>query len=284
MGPKPDVDEALTTADGLVLHTERFEARGARRAVVVMVHGFSAHCGAFRHVALALAEAGFVVTAFDCRGHGLSQGQPGYVRRFRDYAYDLRVVLEHARRTAPELPVAIAAHSHGVTISLDYLLGGVGTCDALIAAAPYLALKMPVPFYKRMAAPVLGVIWPTLSMSNQIEPRLVAHTPEVWAEIRNDPLTRHVATPRWFNEVRAAQARLRASASQLKVATFMPVPGADDLVDPAAAVEFARAAGDVVELKVYDDLAHELYLDAPARDLVIADVVAWLRRRFGGTT
>jgi alpha-beta hydrolase superfamily lysophospholipase len=248
-----------------------------------MIHGFSAHCGAFRHVAGAFAEAGFVVTAFDCRGHGRSAGQPGYVRRFGDYAADLHVVLEHARRASPGLPVAVAAHSQGVTVTLDYLLGGTGTFDAFVAAAPYLALKMPVPLYKRMIAPVFDVLWPTLSMSNQIEPRLVARTPEVWEEIRKDPLVRHVATPRWFSEVQAAQARLRASADQLKVPSFMAVPGADQLVDPAAAVAFARDAGSVVELKMYADLAHELYLDAPERDLVIADVIAWLRGRFGGT-
>ena len=93
---------------------------------------------------------------------------------------------------------------------------------------------------------------------------------------------RHVATPRWFNEVRATQARLRASAARLKVPTFMPVAGADLLVDPAASVAFARAAGSIVELRVYDQLFHEIYFE-PERDSVIADVVGWLQGRFGGT-
>ena len=56
--PAPDVEETLTTRDGLRLHVERFAARGAPRAAVVMIHGFSAHCGAFRHVAAALAAGG----------------------------------------------------------------------------------------------------------------------------------------------------------------------------------------------------------------------------------
>jgi alpha-beta hydrolase superfamily lysophospholipase len=105
-----------------------------------------------------------------------------------------------------------------------------------------------------------------------------------------DPLVHHVATPRWFNEVRATQARLRASAAKLQVPTFMPVAGSDRLVDHEAAVAFARDAGPIVELKVYADLFHELYLE-PERDLVIADILAFLdrtldrtlERRFGGT-
>jgi len=279
----PDVEESLTTADGLRLHVERFASRGAARAAVVMVHGFSAHCGAFRHVARAFADEGFAVTAFDCRGHGRSEGRHGYVKRFADYGADLDLVLAHARRVSPGLPVAVAAHSHGVAVSLDYLQRGVGTFDALVAAAPYLALKMTVPFYKRVAAPVLATLWPTLAMSNQIEPEIVSRSPAVWEDIRKDPLVRHVATPRWFGEVQAAQARLRAAPQFLKVPTLMLVAGADRLVDPAAAVEFARGAGPIVELAMYDDLFHEIYLE-PERDRVIADVLRWLDGRFGGTS
>jgi alpha-beta hydrolase superfamily lysophospholipase len=280
--PAPDAEESLTTKDGLRLHVERFAARGPARAAVVMVHGFSAHCGAFRHVAAALAAGGFAVTAFDCRGHGRSEGRHGYVRRFTDYDDDLHLVLEAARARSPGLPLAVVAHSHGVTVTLDYLFRGVGTFDALVAAAPYLALKMPVALWKRVAARLVGAFWPTLAMSNQISPELVTRDPAVWEEIRNDPQVRHVATPRWFNEVRATQARLRASATLLKVPTLMPVAGADRLVDPAAEIEFARAAGSIVELHVYDDLFHEIYFE-PERDRVIADVVSWLQGRFGGT-
>jgi alpha-beta hydrolase superfamily lysophospholipase len=282
MGPAPDVEEVITAKDGLRLHCERFSAKGAPRAAVVMIHGFSAHCGAFRHVAGALAAGGFAVTAFDCRGHGRSEGRHGYVRRFTDFDDDLGLVLDSARAVSPGLPLAVVAHSHGVTVTLDYLFRGAGSFDALVAAAPYLELKMPVPLYKRAIAPILGVVWPTLAMANQIEPQIVARDPAVWEEIRNDPQVRHVATPRWFAEVRATQARLRASAALLKVPTFMPIAGADRLVDPAASLAFARAAGSIVEVRVYDDLFHEIYFE-PERDRVIADVVAWLQGRFGGT-
>jgi alpha-beta hydrolase superfamily lysophospholipase len=287
MARQPDAEETLTTFDGLELHVERFvessAASAAPRAAVVMIHGFSAHCGAFRHVADAIAHAGFAVTAFDCRGHGRSQGRHGYVRRFSDYGDDLGRVIARARALSPGVPLAVAAHSHGVTVTLDYLFRGGAPFDALVAAAPYLALKMPVPLYKRAIAPVLGVLWPTLAMSNQIEPALTSRSPEARAAMTVDPLVRHVATPRWFNEVGATQARLRASASLLKVPTFMPVAGADRLVDPAASLAFARDAGAIVELKVYEPLFHELYLE-PERDLVIADVVAWLAGRFRGTS
>lgn len=275
MGPAPDVEEVITAKDGLKLHVERFAAKGPPRAAVVMVHGFSAHCGAFRHVAGALSAGGFAVTAFDCRGHGRSEGRHGYVRRFTDYDDDLGLVLEHARKVSPGLPLAVTAHSHGVTVALDYLFRGAGTFDALVAAAPYLELKMPIPFYKRVMSPILGALWPTLAMSNQIEPQIVARSPEVWEEIRTDPQVRHVATPRWFNEIRATQTRLVAAAKDLRTPTFMQLAGADRVVSNEVALAFAREAGPIVEVKVYDNLFHEMFLE-PERDEVIADMTRWL--------
>jgi len=283
MACSPDAEETLTAFDGLKLHVEAFDATLPARATVVMVHGFSAHCGMFRHVSAALARAGFAVTAFDCRGHGRSQGRPGYVRRFSDYADDLGRVIARARERSPGLPLAVAAHSHGVAVTLDYLFRGVGTFDAFVAAAPYLDLKMKVPLYKRMLSPVLGVLWPTLTMSNEIALDVTCSNPEARAVMAADPLVGHVATPRWFNEVRATQARLRASASALKVPTFMPVAGDDRLVDSVAAIAFAKAAGPIVDLKVYEKLFHELYLEAD-RDVVIADVVDWLGSRLAANS
>src|ERR1041384_744791 len=101
MASWPDAEETLTTFDGLQLHVETFDATPPTRAAVVMVPGFSAHCGLFRHVPAALARAGFAVTAFDCRGHGRSEGRHGYVRRFSDYADDLGRVITRARERFP---------------------------------------------------------------------------------------------------------------------------------------------------------------------------------------
>jgi alpha-beta hydrolase superfamily lysophospholipase len=119
-------------------------------------------------------------------------------------------------------------------------------------------------------------------MSNEIALDLTCSDPTAVASMAADPLIRHVATPRWFNEVRATQARLRASATLLKVPTFMAVAGEDRLVDSAAAIAFAHAAGPIVDLKVYETLFHEMYLERD-RGLVIADVVDWLTRRFGAS-
>jgi alpha-beta hydrolase superfamily lysophospholipase len=233
------------------------------------------HCGSYRHVGRALAAAGFATTAFDCQGHGRSAGRRGYVRRFADFRDDLALVMERARAELPGRPVAIVAHSHGATVALDMLLARRGTADALVVAAPYLGLKMPVPAYKRALSPLLGALWPTLAMGNELRSQDVTRSPDVWAERDTDPLVHHVATPRWFNEVRAAQARILQSAAELKTPTLMLLASDDRIVANDAALAFAQAAGPAVELKQYQGLFHELFLE-PERDMVIADLVRWL--------
>jgi alpha-beta hydrolase superfamily lysophospholipase len=280
MGDLPSKESTVVTADGLNLAAELWlpDAPSPARAVVVLIHGFSAHSGNFRPVASALAAAGLATLMFDSRGHGRSQGRRGFVRRFSDYSDDLSLMLTLARTSVPGVPVVLMGHSQGGTVALDYLMDGHGTADALVLVAPWLALKMKVPTIKVALARFMGGLWPTLAMGNGIKPEIVSRNPEVIAGWASDTLIHHVATPRWFNEVRLAQTRILASPDRLQTPTLLVAAGDDRLVATEASLAFARAVGPRIEVKTYPGLYHEVFLE-PERDLVIADIVAWLGRR-----
>jgi alpha-beta hydrolase superfamily lysophospholipase len=277
--PPPTSEETVAATDGTKLHVERFlPSAGPPRGVVVFTHGFSAHIGNFRHLGRALADAGLAATLYDCRGHGQSEGRRGYVRRFADFTADLALILAGARSLHPGLPVALAAHSQGAVVSLDLLLGDPdvrAVVKGLAIASPFLRLKLRVPLFKLVLAKIMGRVWPTLTMGNELRAEDVSRTPEVLAGMDLDPLLHHVATPRWFNEIRATQTRLVAAAKDLRTPTFMQLAGADRVVSNEVALAFAREAGPIVEVKVYDNLFHEMFLE-PERDEVIADMTRWL--------
>lgn len=278
MGLQPSEEHKIVVSGGLTLHAEQWVPAGAPRAAMVLVHGFSAHCGNYRHVAQAFVRAGVAAMLFDCRGHGRSPGRRGYVERFSDFCDDLDAILALARGRWPGVPLVLLGHSQGATIALDYLLSGRGSVDALVAAAPYLALKLKVPAVKVHLSSLMGRLWPTLTMGNELRPEDVSRNPDVWASMDKDPLIHHVATPRWFNEVRAAQARIIQAADQLKTPTLMLVAGADRIVNSDVSLAFAQAVGPLVTVKRYENLFHELFLE-PERDALIGDIVRWVETR-----
>jgi alpha-beta hydrolase superfamily lysophospholipase len=281
--PDPTAEETTVAADGLRLHVERFVPATPPIGALVVVHGFSAHIGNFRHVGQAFASAGLATTLFDCRGHGRSQGRRGHVDRFADFVADLDLIIAGARALWPAIPLSLVGHSHGALVSLAYLLepgerrgrltqpAGVST---LACVAPFFGLRLPVPAFKRALARPLGRLWPTLALGNGVTGAAISRTPEVKAGYYTDPLIHHVATPRWFNEVRATQAWVLAAASGLTTPTMILVAGDDRLVSNEATLQFAQSAGAIVEVKRYDKLFHEMFLE-PERDQVIADLVRW---------
>jgi alpha-beta hydrolase superfamily lysophospholipase len=268
-------EEQLRVGD-LALHLEHHRPTDGRvAAALVMVHGFAAHCGLYRHVATALAAQGIAVTSFDCRGHGRSEGRRAYVPRFSRYLDDLEAILRRARELSPGVPLVLMGHSHGGTIALSYVLEGRPAPDRLVLAAPWIALRMPLPTWKRAIAPVVALVWPTLAVANEIRGADVSRNPEVVENFEKDPLVLRLATARWFHEVRLAQARIRSAAHRLQLPTLLQVAGDDRIVDTEAALAFAAAAGGPVKVLRYESLYHELFLE-PERQQVIADIGAWV--------
>lgn len=168
-------------------------------------------------------------------------------------------------------------HSHGGMVALDHVLAGRfgAPPDRLVLAAPWLALAMQVPVWKRVAGRMLGRVWPTLSMRNEIKAQDVSRNPLVVANFDLDPLVHHVATARWFVEALATEARVRGAAATLRVPTLLLVAGEDRVVSSPAARAFAAAAGPIVQVREYADLYHELFLEPEHRD-VVAEIARWL--------
>jgi len=272
----PDLQVVLQRL-GLDFHVVHHAARGDARLSAILMHGFSAHVGLYSHVAAALADQGIAVTQFDGRGHGKSGGRRGHVDDFGDYLDDLAMVIEWARRRNPTLPWALVGHSLGGAIGLSYVLDPkrVDKPTRLVLAAPWLKLKMAVPAPKRLAANVVAKVYPTLSMANGLLAADISRNPEVLAGFDRDPLVHHVASAGWFMTTLRAQAHIRTHAAELKVPTLILLAGEDRIVANEASETFARDAGNIVEVRRYPGLFHELYLE-PEAEAVVTDIRSWL--------
>ncbi|HEX7500665.1 MAG TPA: alpha/beta hydrolase [Polyangia bacterium] len=274
--PTPGLETSLQRA-GHELHVEHYRARGETRLTLVMVHGYSAHCGLYRHVAAAFASAGMAVTQFDCRGHGRSSGRRGHIVDFDEYVDDLAMIVDWARQQNAGKPWVLLGHSMGGAISLAFVLDKARRekPSRLALAAPWLKLKMKVSAPKRAAANIAARVLPTLTMPNGLTAENLSRNPLVLAGFDKDPLVHHVATAGWFMAALRAQARIRLQAKELHVPTLLLLAGGDRIVANEATLAFAREAGPIVEVRDYPELFHELFLE-PEADVVLADISKWL--------
>jgi acylglycerol lipase len=263
-----------STADGTPLHVRHWPAAGDPWATVLIVHGIGEHSGRYERTGRLMAEAGLDVHAFDLRGHGLSGGRRVYVRRWNDFLDDLAVRLAHVR---PEgRPLVLFGHSMGALIALTYVCSGRPAPDLLVLSAVPLGARMPA--LKRLLAPVLSRVAPTVVIANPITGEQLARDPAVGIAYFGDPLVQPRSTARLGAELLRTMKSARSEIGRLHVPTLVIHGGDDTLVPTAVSEPLAVVPG--VERRVLPNLRHET-LNEPEGPEVVAAIVEWLRSHVG---
>ena len=256
--PGPLAPTATQTTSGL--YTERFLPPGTPRGIVVITHGYAEHCGRYHEVAHVLVRAGWAVFSYDVRGHGKSPGERGYIERFAVYLDDFAAMRAAARElVAAPAPMVLLGHSHGSLITLRALADDhPPEAAAAIVSSPFLALRLPVPGYRRVLARVASRLAPKLAQPNALRVEDLTRDPAKQAERTADKLCFEVATARWFTEALAAQDHVFAHAARIRLPTTWLVGGDDPIADPAR----SKAVAARIPGANYHDLAgmrHEVF-------------------------
>ena len=103
---------------GRAIFARRWTPDGARRACVQIAHGLAEHGARYERLALALTNAGYVVTASDHRGHGpncppANLGFFADANGWRECLDDLQAVARRIAADFPGLPLVFFGHSMG---------------------------------------------------------------------------------------------------------------------------------------------------------------------------
>ncbi len=261
-----------TARDGTTIARRRWEATAPRRAMVLLIHGLAEHGGRYDHVARMLAARGHAVVAPDLRGFGRSGGRRAYLQRWDDYLDDVAADLELVR--AEGGPVVLLGHSMGGLVALSYLLHGRPAPDLLVLSAPAIAADLPR--VKQVAARVLGVVIPRVSLDNGLRGEQLSTDPTVGERYFSDPLVYTRTTLGLGRLALAAGDHCRSHLAELAVPTLV-LHGADDTLVPAA---ISAPLGDVpgVERVVLSGLRHEIFNEGGgvAATGIVAD---WIEKR-----
>ena len=265
-----------TAADGARLALRREPERGARRAAIIILHGFGDHSGRYAHVAGWLAERGVAVFALDQRGQGSTPGPRGHVARFSQFLSDVAALRKLVQSEAPG-PQLLLGHSFGGLVVMRYLETAPQGLAGAILSSPFVDVAMHVPRWKTMLGRALADLLPSFPVKIGVRYQDICRDPAVGEAVKADPLCHDVMSPRAYRETMEAQAALGGERGRISVPLLFVLAGDDRIVSTPAALGFAAALSGDVTVKVYEGFYHEV-LKEQERGRVLADLEPWLAR------
>src|SRR4051794_20304587 len=120
-------------------HTELFfQTRTPEkvRGVLLITHGLSEHSECYHNLARTLSEDGWLVYAWDMRGHGRSEGKRGYVADISNLIDDLNCFYKLVATKHPDQNLVFFGHSLGAEVTLRFLETRPVTYAALALSSP----------------------------------------------------------------------------------------------------------------------------------------------------
>ena len=280
---------------------------GRIRGMVLIVHGLGEHALRYDHVAEALMHWGFVVRAFDLRGHGRSDGERGQVPTESALLDDLAEIVEDARLRCqrlsaaqaaspdepvlhtsappgPPLPLILLGHSLGGLLASRFVSLNLSPVDGLVLSSP--ALDAGFSAWQKLLLAVLPRLVPDLVVSNGLDTRYLSRDPAVVARYRADELVHSRISLRLGQFIVSASQATIDAAAHWYTPTLLMYAGADRLVSPAGSATFANRAATsphvkagTVTVRCFGEHYHELF-NEPESPLVFSQLGAWLDEKF----
>jgi alpha-beta hydrolase superfamily lysophospholipase len=275
----------LQTHDGLALHVRRWSPAAAARGQVLIVHGLGEHGGRYAHVAAALHAHGWEVTAYDQRGHGHSAGAQGDIAEPDSLLADLGRVID-ALREHHAGPLVLLGHSLGGLVAARYVAEGLmpqpapwaKEVEALVLSSP--ALDPGMSGLQKALLAVVPKVLPHLRVNNGLSPEWISSDLAVVKAYVDDPLVHDRISGLLGRFITEAGPLVQSVAGSWRVPTLLMWAGADRCVRPEGSTRFAAASSrEVVTVREWPGFAHEIF-NEPQKEEVLAELGAWLDRRF----
>ena len=266
------------TFDGLQLFGQSCQPEDRPRAVVCLIHGLGEHSGRYVHVADRLTKAGYVIFAFDLRGHGKSEGLRGHTPSYEALMQDISSLLEAANKQFPQISSFLYGHSLGGNLVLNYVIRRQSYLKGVIATAPWLRLAFEPPAFKIALGKITNYIWPSFSQKNGLDTKALSHDLEVVHSYENDPLVHDRISARTFISTYQAGQWALEHASEFSIPLLLMHGGDDKIISVEAGREFASKITENCTLKIWDELYHEIH-NEPEKEEVFKFLINWLDKK-----
>lgn len=269
-------------SDGTRIWVEGWEPEETTAGVVCLVHGLGEHCGRYAHVAQLFNEANLSLISFDLRGHGRSGGKRGHVPSYELFLEEIDALLRMAEECYPAVPKILYGHSLGGAMVLYYTLRRRPEVAGVVSTAPALKPAFEPPAWKTKLGATLDRIWPTLAMSNGLDPNDLSRDPQVVAAYLADPLVHDRISVRLFNDWTRSVEEVFEQASTFPVPLLLLHGTADRITSMPASAALADSIGSRCTFRPLEGVFHEPH-NEPNREETLRSIIQWMLERIGVT-
>jgi alpha-beta hydrolase superfamily lysophospholipase len=267
----------LIDADGKTLYACKWITDSDPIAVVAIVHGLSDHVGRFDSFSKYLNKKGIAVYGLDYQGHGESPGKRGHVRSYDLLISNIEKLLIAIRLEYNNSPLFLYGHSLGGNIVANYTLQHQSKEIAgVVLSAPFFELAFEPPAWKVRLAGILKSLWPSLTLSDDLDPMELSHDPMVGKAYFEDPLVHGKISVRVFNSTISKGTWALENAGLLNYPTLILHGTEDRLTSYKASEKFSKDAGELATLKLWEGLRHEIHNEIN-KDEVLKFISNWIK-------
>ncbi len=265
------------TFDGLNLFSQTWYPLDNPRAVIHLIHGLGEHSGRYRSWAEKLAGEGFVIRAFDLRGHGKSEGRRGYSSGYSKMLNDIDSFIELERDSYDSIPSFIYGHSLGGNLALSYAIQKNSKVEGLIVTSPWLELTNPPSKPTILAASILSNFLPRLLAPNGLKPEDLSRDLRIAHAYKNDDLVHDKIGVKLFTQIYEAGIKASMSIYKINIPMLIMHGSNDNITSCRCSRNFVRNSSDKTTFIEWQGGYHELHNDLD-RDKVFESIVSWINR------
>ncbi len=280
--PAGSTAEVITARDRTQLYARHWAATGDVRGVVVIMHGLKDYSARYASLASRAAAAGFVVYAFDLRGHGRSAGPRVAPAHWDDYVDDLDRFLTSVEQREPGKPVFLFGHSMGGAIAARTAEVHRPALAGLLLSGPALAIDAsPLLIAATRMSGSLTPSLPALKLDNH---DFSSDPGNAAAMDRDELISQPPAPARTAAGLVNGMHEIWRDVDRLTMPLLAMHGTADRLTAPSGSRALvATAPATDKTLRIYDGYFHDLLHEPAGKGTKVEDdMLAWLAAHTGG--
>ena len=223
----------VTTSDNIKIFYKKLKPENPKKNIVI-VPGFGATLTQFLGLQHFFYENGYCSIVLELRGHGFSEGDPGYVENYSDYCKDIDQIINDV--TEKDIETILCGHSNGGLASTYYTLNNLNKVSSLILFSPWFGLTNPLKWYEIALKVIALLVYPSLSapMGERGAVASGCTTNPVWMKILDvDKQIYKWASAKANDEVEKAQTYCFGNANKIKQPLILIHGTKDPVTNPS---------------------------------------------------